>query len=315
MLATNDGYFGGRPKIDEIDTILVPDNTARAQALESGDLDIILSPLSPQDVHRLAGDARFRHVHLPGIAITYLNFNDAQLRSRPTRRSGAPSPCWSTRTPWCSRSTAGIDDAATSLLIPSLQASYTAAIRQPGYDVAAAKALLASAGWKPGAGGIWMKDGHPLTFTLSTHSEDPNRVQTVEFLQNSFQAAGIDAKVSVTDWPAFISNTQTGKYDLALLGWTMLVDPDRVMFSELTTNGSLNYGHYGNPQVDALLERGRAVSDAGARAEAYQAAARILAQDVPYYVMSYQGFNSFADPKAAAFAPDARGFLRSLAAP
>jgi peptide/nickel transport system substrate-binding protein len=313
VLSANDSYFGGRPAIDEIDTMIVPDNTARAQALESGDLDIILSPLSPQDVQRLAADKRFSHTRLPGISITYLNFNirNPVLSDQAVRRAVA---MLIDQTTVVQQIYGGIDVPATSLLIPSLKASYTPDIRQPAYDPDGARKLLAEDGWKPGPDGILAKAGQKLSFTLSTHSEDPNRVQTIEFLQNSLQQVGIEAKVLVTDWPAFIGNTQTGKYDLAFFGWTILVDPDRAMYSELSTSGSLNFGHYSNPRLDALLDRGRMMSDPEDRAGAYQDAARIIATDLPYYVMSYAGFDAFADGKVHGFTPDARGFLRSLAA-
>jgi peptide/nickel transport system substrate-binding protein len=314
VLAANDTYFGGRPKLDELDILVVPDNTARAQALESGDLDIIMSPLSPQDVQRLADESQFSHVRLPGISITYLNFNmrNPVLSDTAVRQAVAMLVDQKTIV---DQIYGGIDVPATSLLIPSLPWSYTPDIRQPAYDPARAKQLLAQDGWKPGPDGILAKDGQCLGFTISTHAEDPNRIQTVEFLQNSFKQAGIDAKVLVTEWPGFISNTQTGKYDLAYFGWTMLVDPDRAMDAELATGGSLNFGHYSNPDLDRLLLQGQTVSALPARAAAYQAAAKIIATDVPYYVMSYAGFDSFADAKVHGFSPDARGYLRSLATP
>jgi peptide/nickel transport system substrate-binding protein len=314
ILAANDAYFGGRPKLDEIDVVLVPDNTARAQALESGDLDVVMSPLSPQDIKRLADEKQFVHASLPGIAITYLNFSmhNKFLADPAVRRAVAMLTDQKTI---IDQIYGGIDIAATSLLIPSLAWSYSPDIRQPGFDVAGAEKILAEAGWRKGADGIVAKDGERLSFTISTHSEDPNRIQTIEFLQNTFQQAGIDAKVSVVDWPAFIGNTQTGKFDLAFFGWTLLVDPDRAMYSQLHTGGSLNFGGYSNPALDAQLDLGRTESDVAARAKAYQAAAKIIATDLPYYVMGYAGMDSFADAKAPMWKPDARGYLRSLAAP
>jgi peptide/nickel transport system substrate-binding protein len=314
VLSANDGYFAGRPAIDEIDMILVSDNTARAQALEAGDLDLIMSPLSPQDVSRLAADRRYRHVHLPGISITYFNFNCRHpVLSDPTvRRALAMLIDQNTIV---QQIYGGIDVPATSLLIPSLRWSYTPEIRQPAYDVDGARKLLAAAGWKPGADGILAKNGQRLSFTLSTHAEDANRIQTIELLQNTLKQVGIEAKASVTDWPAFIGAVQTGNYDMALLGWTILVDPDRAMYGQLSSSGSLNFGHYANAQVDALLARGRAVGDLAARAEAYQGAARIIAEELPYYVLSYAGFDAFAGGSWTGFPPDARGFLRGLAAP
>ncbi|MBV9538664.1 MAG: ABC transporter substrate-binding protein [Acidisphaera sp.] len=314
MLAANDAAFGGRPKLDALSIVLVPDNTARAQALEAGDLDIIMAPLSPQDVKRLAGDKRWTHHALPGVAITYLNFDmrNPVLALPEVRRAVAMLTDQATV---IGQIYGGVAVPATSLLIPSLAWSYTPDIRQPATDPAAAKTLLADAGWKAGPDGVLAKNGQRLALTLSTHSEDPNRIQTVEFLQNALQDAGFDAKVSVTDWPAFIAATQTGKYDLAFFGWTLLVDPDRAMYSQLHSGGSLNFGAYANPDLDRYLDAGRSAASLPERAAAYQAAARIIASDLPYYVMGYDRMDTFADAAAAGFVPDARGYLRSLAAP
>src|SRR5690606_16081584 len=54
-LAANDDYFKGRPNIDEIVISVIPDNNVRLIALESGDLDLIHSPVPPQDLARLRG--------------------------------------------------------------------------------------------------------------------------------------------------------------------------------------------------------------------------------------------------------------------
>ena len=55
-LEANPDYWAGAPKLKHMDVRIVGDNTARAQALEAGDLDYICSPLSPQDVQRLLGN-------------------------------------------------------------------------------------------------------------------------------------------------------------------------------------------------------------------------------------------------------------------
>ncbi|MBW7947451.1 MAG: ABC transporter substrate-binding protein, partial [Sphingomonadaceae bacterium] len=70
-LEANADYESGEPGTREIVFVTLGDNTARAQALEAGDLDIVMTPLSPDDVERLAADDRFNHTRLPGLTITY----------------------------------------------------------------------------------------------------------------------------------------------------------------------------------------------------------------------------------------------------
>lgn len=312
ILGANPEHWAGRPGIERIDVVLVPDNTARAQAFEAGDLDLIQSPLAPQDIRRLAADDRFAHRIRPGIAITYLNFNTAvpPLDDPKMRRALTMFVDQQTIVDQIYENT---DEPATSILLPTWWV-YADEIRQPVRDPARGERLLAELGWRDGDGDGWRdKNGRTLSLRLGTHSEDVNRVQTVEYLQNAFARHGIDTRVEISDWPSFSARRDAGDYQVILLGWTQLVDPDRVAFEQLHSAGGLNWGAYRNPRLDAWLERGRTAESRQERARAYREAARIIAEDVPYYVVSYQGYQAFYDPRIVGFLPDARGLLRSLA--
>lgn len=312
-LEANADYFGGKPKYDKLDFVVVPDNTARAQAFEAGDLDLIQSPLSPRDIKRLAAAGKAAYAKLPGIAVTYLNINTKSENLGDPKVRKALAMLIDQKT-IVEQIYEGTDQAATSLLLPSLAWSYSAAVKQPAFDAAKAKALFAEAGWKPGADGVLAKDGKKFSITIGTHSEDPNRVQSVEFIQNVLKQNGVDAKVAISDWPSFSGGVANGKHDVGLMGWVALVDPDRLMYGQLHSAGGLNWGKYSNAKVDAALTAGRSAATLPARAVAYQEAATVLADEVPYYVISYQGFHVFADKSLAGFVPDPRGYLRSLAA-
>jgi peptide/nickel transport system substrate-binding protein len=192
------------------------------------------------------------------------------------------------------------DERAGSILLPSSWA-FDPAVAQPGYDPGAADALLDEAG---------VRD---IAFELGTHSEDVNRIQTVEFLQNQLASHGIRVEVGIRDWPTFSLRRDSSDYDVILLGWTQLVDPDKGAYDQFHSRGTLNWGHYRNARVDELLEQGRATVDREKRASIYREVASIVASEVPYYVLSYQGYHVFHTPRIAGFAPDPRGMLRSLA--
>ena len=78
VLAANEDYWNSAPVIPRIELVHISDNTARAQAFEAGDLDLIQSPLSPQDVRRLSADSRFQRHFASAPALTYFNFNTAR---------------------------------------------------------------------------------------------------------------------------------------------------------------------------------------------------------------------------------------------
>lgn len=314
VLEANAGYEGGEPGTREIVFVTLGDNTARAQALEAGDLDIVMTPLSPDDVERLAADDRFDHTRLPGLTITYLNFNtQSPVLSDPAVRRAVGMLV--DQDVIVNQIYGGLDVPGTSVLIPPSAWSYTDQIRQPQFDVEKAAATLKENGWAPGPDGILQKDGQKLTIKLSTNAEDSARIQTIEYMQNVMQQVGIGAQVEIADFPAWIADVRSGKFDVALLSWVNLVDPDRGTYSQLTSAGALNWGKYSNPEVDAALEEGRSAVDQQARVNAYREAARIIADELPYYIVSYTGFDAFSKVSLTEGKPeDARGYLRNLTA-
>ncbi|HXX39453.1 MAG TPA: ABC transporter substrate-binding protein [bacterium] len=308
-LEANERYWGGVPKVRGLVINIVPDNSARAAAVEAGDLDLIHSPLSPQDVARLRKSTSLVVTKMTGLGITYLNINtsvwplsDVKVRQALallTDRQAIAADIYQ-----------GMDQAATSLLTPSLWA-YTTSVRQPEYNPAKARELLQEDGFTQ-QNGVYEKDGKPLAIELSTHSEDPNRVQAAEFLQNVWQKYGIRVKVSTSEWPTFSSAVYASKHQVALLGWLNIVDPDRLMYNQFTTNGGQNWEKYSNPAVDALLAQGRTTLDRAARARIYQRAAQILANDQPYDVLLYQGYVVVHSARLHGFVPNPSGSLKIL---
>jgi peptide/nickel transport system substrate-binding protein len=292
-LEASDTYWAGAPAVKTVDVRIVGDNSARAQAFEAGDLDVIQSPLSPQDIARLEGSDKFGHVIIAGLGVTYLNFNvkDPLLADAGMRQAFTMLVDQATIVNDIYQ---GVDEVAKNIILPSSWA-YDPTIQQPTFDVAAAQSKFAEMGWTDSNGdGILDKDGKKLTVVLATHSEDPNRVQSVEFLQATMQAAGVDAQVQISDWPSFSTGyVQKGLHQIALLGWLNIIDPDRLLYAQLSTGGSTNWGGYSNPEVDRLLSEGRTALDQDSRKAAYQAAAKILAEDLPYFIISDQGYQLF----------------------
>ncbi len=302
-------HWSGAPAVDGFEFVVVGDNTARAQAFEAGDLDIIQSPLSPQDIGRLAEDSRFRNEIMGGLGITYLNINvlDPLLSDAGLRKALSMLVDQATIV---NRIYEGVDQIATSILLPSSWA-YDASITQPAFDPEAAKAAFAAAGWTDSNGdGFLDKDDTNLSLELSTHSEDPNRIQALEYIQAIMLQNGVDASISISDWPAFSAGVRGGEHQIALLGWLNIVDPDRLMYAQFHSTGTLNWGGYSNADVDELLETGRKSIDVDARADAYRSAAKIIADELPYYVIAYQGYQVFFTD-AVSLAPDARGMMRT----
>jgi len=353
VLEANAEYWKGSPHLSQVIFNIIPDNTTRAAAMESGDVDLIHSPLSPQDVARLRSAPRVAVTEMTGLGITYLNMNmaDPVVRDVRIRRALASLIPQQTIVAVTEMTGLGItylnmnmadpvvrdvrirralaslipqqtivrqiyremDRPATSVLLPAWAGVFTNDIVQPGHDITRAKALLAEAGWTDtNHDGVLDKDGQPLSLVIRTHSEDPNRIQVVELLVSILRSSGIDARAEITEFPALVQALLSGNYQVALLGWLGLVDPDRGMYNQFHSKGSQNWEKYNNPRVDALLDAGRQTSDPADRTRTYRDVARIIASDLPYYVLTYQGYIVALNRRVQGFVPIPNGSFRGL---
>lgn len=285
--AFND-YFEGRPKLDKVLLKIVPDNSARVVALESGDLDLVLSPLSPQDVTRMQGKSGFKVNRMPAAGYTYISLNTADPALSDVKVRQALSYLVN-REQILSSIYKGIGQVAKGPIPPGMWA-YSADLPSYDYNPTKAKSLLDDAGWKAGADGMRSKDGKPLKLTLRTHTEDPDRRQVIEVLQAEFTKAGIQADTNVIDFATMLNDMTAGKYQVAVIGWLNLANPDRAMFRQFTIGGAGNYGKYNNPDVDKLIKDARTTLDQAKAKDLYQTATRQIVQDAPYIFLQYQEY-------------------------
>jgi peptide/nickel transport system substrate-binding protein len=308
-LTANADYWGGAPKLAGVTLFIIPDNTVRATALETGDLDLIHSPLSPQDVDHLKGVKGVTVSEQTALGYTYLNFNtkDPILSDVKVRQAIAHLVDKNTISKEIYQ---GMDKPGKSPLVPGTW--WYADVPDQGFDPSAAAQLLTEAGWAKNADGIYEKGGKKLTIVLKTHSEDPNRIQVVEYLQNVFKQNGIDASVVTTEWPTYIAAVQKADYQIALIGWLRLIDPDYAMFDQFRCGGGLNWGGYCDPAIDAALKQGRATADQAKRVEAYQQVAKTVVDQVYYDVLLYQGYVVVTRSNVTGFVPNPSGSWKSL---
>lgn len=309
-LTVNEDYWGEEPKTEKIVYYIIPDNSTRVASLEAGDIDLIHSPLSASDVERMKENNDFTTIEKDGVGFTYLNFNFENEKLKDQKVRQAISHLIDKQS-ISSSIYRDMDKPATSPLLPSSWAYDE--IKDFEYDPEKAKALLKEAGYEDTDGdGIVDKEGENLEITLSTHTEDPNRIQAVEFLQNELTKNGIKVNVSTTEWSTFQNNLIEGKFEIALLGWLNLFDPDRAMYNPFYSTSGSNYGKYDNPKVDELLEEGRKISDREKRKEIYKEIATIVTDEVAYNVILYQGYIVIHSNKMVGFESSPNGSFYGL---
>lgn len=310
-LTANDSYFRGKPATKNIEIYTIPDNTTRVSALEAGDVDFIHSPLSPQDIPRMKGNDKVVVYQTNGLGITFVNFNHQAeiLKDKNVRIALAYMIDKDTISKEIYQ---GMDTPANGPILPASWA-YSPDIKDYPFDPAKGLQILNDAGWKDTNGdGILDKNGKKLTVKLSTHTEDPNRVQALEFIQNTLTSYGIDAQVSTYEWATFSADLTAGNYEIGIVGLLNINDPDRGMYIQFHTGGGQNYGKYSYPEMDALLDKGRAATDQSERAKIYQQAAQLSNDEVMWRTLVFQGYVAMYSKNLEGFSPMPSGQITEM---
>lgn len=310
VLTANPHYWGGAPHIQKIVFKIIPDNTTQVLGLESGSLNLITSPLPYSYVAQLSRNPRYKVEKEIGLGTIYLNLNLrnpalANLKVREAIQYALNRKAVTQHIYF------GVDSPASTQLLPGTW-DWNPSIQAPPPNLAKAKALLASAGYRKGPGGYLEKGGKVLSINLSTYN-DPTRVQILEYLQESLAQIGVKASVTQLEWPSFISNVMAGKYQVALIGWLDLTDPDKAFYQEFVGGQPNNWEHYNNPTVNRLLNEAQRVSAIAKRKALYGEAARIILNQLPYIEIADQGYVVMMSPTVHGFQMNKTGSLRSLA--
>lgn len=157
------------------------------------------------------------------------------------------------------------------------------------YDRAAARALLADAGFRDADGdGVLERDGQPLRFRFAMPPTAVRLAKLAPLLQEEFAQVGIAMELDKVDG-AVLSQRVT-RFDFEALSrvWTELdVEQDTfALFHSSQADAGSNLVGYRSPEADRLLEAIRAEFDPQRRQALERALHRRLYADQPYLWMT-----------------------------
>jgi len=286
VLVSNPDYFEGRPYIDGFIMRIIPDMATMFLELRANGIDQM--GLTPLQYTRQTENSLFRRnfnkYRYLSFTYTYLGYNlkSPLFMDKRVRQALAHAI---DKEAIISGVLLGLGKPATGPLKPGTWA-YNPNVRTYPHDPAKARSLLAEAGWKDTDGdGILDKDGKPFSFELITNQGNEVRGKCAEIIQENLAKIGIDVKIRILEWAAFVNDfINQRRFDATILGWTIPMDPDLydVWHSSKTRPGELNFISYDNSEVDDLLERGRGTFDQKERKKCYDRIQEILAEEQPY---------------------------------
>ncbi|NUP21580.1 MAG: ABC transporter substrate-binding protein [Streptomyces sp.] len=252
-----DAYWGGKAKAPGIDVTFVPDGTARAAALRSGEADIVEAiPVSQAAV--LDQDL-ITEVPMPRTNTLYLNtakgaFKDPSLRAAAREAIDAEALVKGVYE--------GRADVAEGLLGPALP--WAAELRSP--------VKRARAG-EPGGASI----------TIGTYTDRSEMPEVAATLQQQLQKAGFKVRLDVREYTNIEADALAGRFDAFVLSRATVLDsgdPAAYLYSDFASDGTFNLSRFADKGVDKALRKAADTKVGDARRKAViEAEAAVLARD------------------------------------
>jgi len=252
-----DGYWGGRARSAGIDATFVADGTARANALRTGQADVVdalpVAQLASLDQQLVQLKATPRNTSL------YLNTRSGVFAD-PGLRAAARQ---------------AID---TSVLAKNVYEGYAEpgqGIFGPALPWAAGKRIPPVRAKATGPAGV--------SITIATHSVRPDLPEVAQVLQQQLEKAGFTVKLAVLPAAQLDSDALAGQFDAVVTSRNVMLetgDPVTVLASDFTCAGSYNLSRVCDGHVDEAVAAAQPVADAARRQDAVMAAeAAVLATD------------------------------------
>ena len=287
-LLADTGNYRGRAKLDRVVFMLGQPPATSATAVLTGESDFFQAfPID--QVPRLDSSPSVRGIPYRQNGYGFLGMN---LRDRKSKTR--PNPLFSEKA--VRRAIAMALDRAGMLTnifnkagvpahgpFPAGAATADTTLRLPPFDTTAAKALLDSAGWKPGAEGVRRKNGRELKFEIMLPSSSAIRARYGDLIQEQLKRVGIQVELGKIPAPNFFARQDAGDFDALI---TLLnTDPSATGAKQYWTTEGVKAGSdylgYVNPKVDALLDSVSRATDPVAAKRLAVHAYQTIADDIP----------------------------------
>lgn len=271
-----DGYWGRKPRIGTVILRDIPDAASSLIALQKGEIDGWEYP-QPNDLPRIAQDHNLVLYHMPPNNVMYLALNNGKkpfdnvlVRRAINEAIDAKAIVKNFYDPKA--------DVADEFL-PAAIWPHGVKVAYP-YDPAAARALLARAGYPTGfSTTLWY-------MTLPRpYLPQPQRV--AEAIQADLKAVGINATLEGFEWGTYLERVMNGEADMALYGWSGdNGDPDNFLYVLLdkdsaTPPGAQNVCFWKDEQFHQLTTQAQLVTDKAKRSALYDQALAIVHDRAP----------------------------------
>ena len=292
-LVRNPNYWRGPeyPLIDEMVWQFIPDQTARFNAMQSGDYHIGQIQATQVASFKTPG---FHVEMIPSNVFYYFGFNIEEPGGRPELfgdvRVRQALYHAIDRKAIVDQLLEGTVQVANSP-IPPTSAYHNPDIKSYDYNPQRARELLAEAGWRDTNGdGVLDKDGVKFSFEWMTRGGTADRIAIAQVAQAQLKQVGIESRMVELEAAAWSQRWRSFQWEAQVGGWFMSSDVSLTNYYHTRDgqNGSNNFTGFGFPELDRLMIESDKVLDFETRKPMLDRAQQILADQAPVLFLYYR---------------------------
>ena len=301
-LTSNAQYWGGAPKIDGQELLIVRDAGTRHSLYEDGKLDIVDESVADSQADGANPDTAKQIKYWKRAATWYINLNEKTVPAFKDVRVRQALAYATDKATIAKVSYGGHVDVAEDIL-PEGIPGYDPSFKGIPYDPAKGRALLAAAGFPGGK-------GFP-SLTLNYRQSDPAIENAADKIRQMWSDnLGITVQPQRTQWGVLIQDENKGILQSWYIRWSAdYLDPQDYYSVLLHTGATENHAFYSNTNFDKLCDTADVDQDAAHRAATYRQAARIVADEVPVIPLLYQTDTELVKPNVQGIDDSLMGHL------
>ena len=287
-MVANENYWDGEVPFETVELLYMGDASAKAMALQSGQLDLAENVTNINDLNTLREDPNFTVTIASSVrtGLAHMNVSEGKLLSNKTLRE-AVQMALDDET-MCSVTVGGLYTSGYSVLPSNLDYGYENLTDPYSYNQEAAINLLDEAGIVDTNGdGIRELNGEEVVLHYVTY-ENRCLDDFAEAIQQQLSEIGIGVDLEIGDSARQWDSYQSGDFDLNGSNWTTVGtgDPTEYLAAWCSTSGS-DYCGYQNDEYDDLFNQLSTTFDEDARRDIIQRMQQILIDDAVVIVHGY----------------------------
>ena len=282
VLKANENYWGGRPNVDRVIFLSIPDNSVRLIELQQGNLHAMEFP-NPDDLQQIRDDESLDLLSQPGMSVGYLALNMEKPPFDNLKVRLAINHAIN-KAVIIEHLYQGLGIPAKNPIPPTLW-SYDDSIEDYDYNPKLAKELLTQAGYPKGFETTLWALPVPRPYI-------PDGRALAEVIQSELREIGIKTNIVTYDWGTYLEKTKYGDHDMAMLGWSAdFGDPDNFLYFLLSKSSAKkpagNIAFYKSDEMQQILEKARSISDKDERISLYKKAQNVFHRDIPWVPLAH----------------------------